>query len=136
MKKFFAVLVLTFLFTGCVGTNQQSYLDEKIKCKKLAEEKFKIIGQNNKLGYFRSKLQTFSPNLDACLIYYELVFKGGSFSKIEDLLTGKTLIELELLSVEQRIDYALSNPKFFEELQKNQDEFEEKFKLYFGEDAE
>ncbi|MDD3067079.1 MAG: hypothetical protein PHO48_04600 [Candidatus Gracilibacteria bacterium] len=140
MKKLFTILVLTsLLFTGCKTINQQNFLDEKIKCKKLAEEKFDGIEEDLAYPMTHSSLHrgysTYSAALDTCLISYSISFNdeknqwtGNGVRRIEDILKDKVLTEITTTNSNDVAEVELAKQKEIE--------FDKKFKLYFEESAE
>lgn len=134
MPKFFLTFILVFvlLLAGCVNSapKKESFLDEKIKCAKLADEWFK----KKEKGYpgsnylFVSEYSNYSIELDTCVVSY-IIEKNvidkpfGMTRRIVDILLDKVLLELR---------DSLPDEIYGEEKKK----FDQKFKKYFGEDAQ
>jgi hypothetical protein len=122
MKKLLVSLVLTLLLAGCSGgftASDQSYLDEKIKCKKLAEERIeKVQSLNIGIADVKNKLSSYSVELDSCFLYYQKTyFHNNEIDyKIENTITGEEVARADANEINEN--------------------FNEKLKLYFGEDAE
>ena len=128
MKKLIVFFVLAILLTGCTTAPKESFLDKKIKCKKLAEERIAELQADCVSCDIHEGYSDYSPTLDTCLINYGLSIDGQSIDnyyvrRIEDIISNKIIAEF------------ISNPE--DVLGKEKEaEFEAEFELYFGEDAE
>ena len=73
MKKLLTLLALVILLTGCTTAPKESFLDEKIKCKKMAEEKIKAIEKGFTIDNLLTARYTeieYSQDLDTCIMSY------------------------------------------------------------------
>jgi len=124
MKKLFTFLVLGILLSGCATNSNESFLDEKIKCKKMAEERFDELSTRHNTESFK-KHSAYSSALDTCLINYSYSWSNADdtyivTSKIKDAISKNIISEIS------------SNKNYSEDSKK----FDKKLKLYFGKDAE
>jgi hypothetical protein len=120
MKKLLTLLLSLALLAGCgnvtVQQGSQNYLDEKIKCKKLADEFLKTEPASS--DYFQAPTSGYSPKLDTCLVIYDHT-ESTNLMIVHDLIANR---DVELISYDD-----------IDEYQSLQKEAREK---YFGEDAE
>ena len=130
MKKLLTLLALVILLAGCAAAPKKSFLDEKIKCKKLAEEKIDQL--EAKWGgrfLILDREFKYNQNLDTCIISYSIHHDEFTTKTIKDLTTNEILADFT--------DRAfVENYEMNEDYFQRQDEFIEKLKLYFDEDAE
>ncbi|MFH1546121.1 MAG: hypothetical protein ABIE14_01990 [Patescibacteria group bacterium] len=119
MKKIFATFVLVFLLVGCGAASQQSFLDEKIKCKDLANKRLENLQGNWDLIELIES--DYFAELDTCIAAFIGIKKysdGRSTGMIEDIVSGQTIAQYDSALTE-------ANREYFD-----------KKELYFGEDAE
>lgn len=128
MKKLLALTLSLALLAGCSGgftAGGESYLDEKIKCKKLAEERFEKLAEEP--GFIKG-FTNFSPELNTCLISYKENMISESHLFIEDVLSNKVINEaIEKNDLKTESDLQAQNEYLTA--------FEKDMKRYFGEDA-
>ena len=110
MKKIFLSYLALTILAGCSGGSGKSYLDEKIKCKELAEEKFSEL----KKTYFvvQDTKTVWYEKDNSCITIYSL----GSIWQMENLLNTEILGYWSNDSIES-----------------DKENFEELFQKYFGE---
>ncbi|MFA6458519.1 MAG: hypothetical protein WCV72_04000 [Patescibacteria group bacterium] len=92
MKKIFAAFALTLFLVGC--GNQQSFLDEKIKCKELADERIEELKNNSQSIRVVLTEVNYSESDKSCLILYSNYQQDTGFvisDNIEDVLTYKLI---------------------------------------------
>ncbi|MBU1089855.1 membrane lipoprotein lipid attachment site-containing protein [Patescibacteria group bacterium] len=128
MKKLFTFLVLTVLLTGCTTASDGSFLDEKIKCKKLAEARFEELETG--WGYsFTPRYSNYSPELDTCLINYVIQSEESPSSYftdiIEDIATNIKISKFVSLKDDTSKNWTTKRKSF-----------ESQLDLYFGKDTE
>jgi hypothetical protein len=128
MKKLLTLLTLAILLTGCATKSNESFLDKKIKCKKLAEARIEELRTDCVSCSIHEGYSNYSSTLDTCLINYGLSRNGQSIDnyyvrRIEDIISNRTIAEF------------ISNSEDILGKEKEA-KFESQLKLYFGEDAE
>ncbi len=94
MKKIFAAFVLTLLLAGCGTASQQSFLDEKIKCKNLADKRIEELRNNSSTIRVSLAEVNYSESDKSCLMLYSIYHQDTGFiisDNIEDALTYKLI---------------------------------------------
>ena len=139
MKKLFTALVLAILLAGCATSANESFLDEKIKCKKLADERIEKLkdeySSSNASSVELAQFTFYEPK-STCIIEYVVTPWGETNSAsrriIEDILSGKNIASFGGIGLKYWPDEEEKAEMWVKENQ----EFQKKHNLYFGEDAE
>jgi len=136
-----AILNITIL-TGCSGdfaANGNSYLDQKIKCRNLAEEKLKKVKDDlvKDIDFKNANLESvskYAPKEDACFLKNQISTNSNTYNSIENLLTGEKISydEKSFAVLNCEVDSSDECKNILPEKIK----YDELIEKYFGEDAD
>jgi len=132
MKKLLALLVLTILLAGCATASNESFLDEKIKCKKLAEARLEELEKESFNQIEIIGTNYYAPDSSCILAWREYLIEYQDTNNrlfIEDLTTFETIASYDIILAE--FEESLDIPAF----ERSANKFNEKMELYFGKDS-